>query len=532
MRNYKHKSRKRGTFSQKKPNDLLRQQVRQIGCDHFGIVVVDSSKKNFCVKMSNFWGDPLWGPEDIPNTKGHLENLENTLNSFLPEHGLKDLVIGIEQTGRLHLPIKNVLGKRWPVKIIHPFTTKQLRQPFSLGTKTDAIDLDAMTRAMIGGYGSVEPPIPLAYRNWQCVNRVREDLVKKRSAIKCQCQERIQALMPGYCRLFSDFWTNETAVVLVEEFNSASHLLKMDVETLYKRLHKRGVRCKRKTLHRIKAWALDASPSGATASVEHRVLCDYLEIIRDLTQRIDEYEKILLDYLVQTPGILLLSIAGINVVSSSGYTSELGPIGNYPGPSHINGRAGLYPSCYQSDEVCRSDGPMVGGSNARLRDAILEIVHNLINHNGHFHAWSELREQRNWPTKKIRIAIANRFSRISYHMLAGNEVFNHPSSKGCEAILSKMIRFAADHNIPASRTMELIETVVWRLPYDALKYEEDALRSGAWRATMTSRHYGLKRTSSIKQIKDYMPKILDTFKKIFQQRKGDEKNDSISLGTS
>jgi hypothetical protein len=56
---------------------------------------------------------------------------------------------------------------------------------------------------------------------------------------------------------------------------------------------------------------------------------------------------------------------------------------------------------------------MVGGRNARLRDAVMEIVTNLILHNDYFQGWSALRKQRGWPAKKIHVAVANRFNRIA-----------------------------------------------------------------------------------------------------------------------
>ena len=53
--------------------------------------------------------------------------------------------------------------------------------------------------------------------------------------------------------------------------------------------------------------------------------------------------------LVQTPYVLLLSFPGINVVSAAEFAGEMGPIANSPDDGAITGRAGLYPSRYQSD---------------------------------------------------------------------------------------------------------------------------------------------------------------------------------------
>ena len=59
--------------------------------------------------------------------------------------------------------------------------------------------------------------------------------------------------------------------------------------------------------------------------------------------------------LVQTPYVLLLSFPGINVVSAAEFAGEMGPIANYPHDGAITGRAGLFPSRSQSDQVDHGD---------------------------------------------------------------------------------------------------------------------------------------------------------------------------------
>ncbi|MEZ6130214.1 MAG: transposase [Planctomycetaceae bacterium] len=50
---------------------------------------------------------------------------------------------------------------------------------------------------------------------------------------------------------------------------------------------------------------------------------------------------------------------GINVVSAAELAGEMGPIENYASSKSIAGRAGLFPSRYQSDEVDRG-GNLLG----------------------------------------------------------------------------------------------------------------------------------------------------------------------------
>ena len=81
------------------------------------------------------------------------------------------MVIGLEQTGRLHEPVKLFLQRRWVVKLIHPLATSHLRQGSSQNTKTEAMDLDALMRAVTGCYGLSPAAVPVASQRWRAVRR-------------------------------------------------------------------------------------------------------------------------------------------------------------------------------------------------------------------------------------------------------------------------------------------------------------------------------------------------------------------------
>jgi transposase len=67
--------------------------------------------------------------------------------------------VTIERTGRYHQPIQRAFTKAgFEVRIIHPLTTKQHRQPANPGNKTDDTDLAAIYRGGVNGFGLLEPP--------------------------------------------------------------------------------------------------------------------------------------------------------------------------------------------------------------------------------------------------------------------------------------------------------------------------------------------------------------------------------------
>lgn len=517
MRQRRPAERRRGTLSARKVDPSLRRRVREIGGDRFGILAVDISKRNLCVQMADFYGESLWGPEVFPNMRTGIEALLQSAQERRSRNGLQDMVVAIEPTGRYHKAVQRVLGRSWEVRLIHPFTTKQLRQPASRGVKTDGRDLDAIIRAVISGYGNTEPTIPVAYEKWQLVSRARQELVVRRASLKARCQERIQMLMPGFGDLFRDIWTMNTALAVVERFWSAPALRDTGIDTLFRRLRDEGVQCRRETLTRIRAWACEAADPAPTAEMEHRMLCGNLELIRELTHRIEGYECELLAYLVMTPAVLLLSIKGLNVVSASEYGSELGPVSNYPAPANINGRAALYPGRYQSDEVDLTDGPIVGGGNARLRHAMIEIAHNLIDHNDWFRGWAEIRRQAGWPARKIRIAVANRFGRISYRMLTQERPFDHPQARDRDSVLVKLLQFAAQHGIAVDQTLEVVQSAAMRLPAEVLPAEMQAVQDNAWPDWIRCRHYGSVVATSTRQIQSCVPQLLSVLGTLHDQ---------------
>src|SRR6516162_9097157 len=118
---------------------------------------------------------------------------------------------------------------------------------------------------------------------------------------------------------------------------------------------------------------------------------------------------------------------GIGIVTAAEFAGEMGPIANYASDQAITGRAGIYPSRYQSDGVDRCDGPLVRRGNRRLRAILLMIGGNLIMCNQFF---MSLKEQ--WRTKGMHeramcVRAAKKFCRIAYQMVAGGRVFRHPS---------------------------------------------------------------------------------------------------------
>jgi hypothetical protein len=173
----------------------------------------------------------------------------------------------------------------------------------------------------------------------------------------------------------------------------------------------------------------------------------------------------------------LLSFPGINVVSAAEFAGEMGPIENSPGDNAITGRAGLYPARYQSDQVDHS-GPMVGRANRTLRYTILLIAENLLRCNAHFRGLGEAWRAAGVDQRLIVVRAAKRFCRIAYHMVAGRQVFRHPSCRERHYIIEKMIMFSIEHETPMEQVLRDLSEAIAAIPPAEYAAEANRLQAG------------------------------------------------------
>jgi transposase len=347
---------------------------------------------------------------------------------------------------------------------VHPFATKQFRQPASPDIKTDDVDLAAVHRAAVNGFALREATLPESWRQLQLLIRHRRNLVHKTSALCCQIREHLDATMPGYAACFDKLWESNVAFSLVRRFGSATAILAQGLTGLRQYLRDEKVRHQERTLRTVLVWAQSAAAADQAAELHRRIALAYEDDRQRKTQEILALERDIAHRLVQTPYILLMSFPGINVVSAGDFAGEMGPIENYANPKAITGRAGLFPSRYQSDRVDRANGPLVRRANRALRAVILGIADNLILCNAHFRRQAAAWKADGKDPCLSHVKVACRFCRIAFAMVAGRQVFRHPSLRERGYILDKLLAFHLEHGTPYDRILPDLHAALAQIP--------------------------------------------------------------------
>lgn len=282
--------------------------------------------------------------------------------------------------------------------------------------------------------------------------------------------------MPGFADLFEDdkLFHKSIALPSALQFTSADAIRQAGVAGITSHLNRAHVRFQTRTIERIVAWAGTAADPSELAAMYTRQWQQLNEVRRLFDEQVLAAEREMAGFLVKTPYVLLLSVTGINVVSAARLNGEAGPIEHYVTARAINGRAGLCPSRYQSDEVDRADGKLVRQCNRKLRGAAMQVAENLIKCLPYYRGLSELWKQRKVAPRDRRCRIANRAMRMVYQLVGGRQLWR---GRGVdrEYLLAKLQEFHRLHATPIDQTIrDLHEAFAW-LPKSAYAAEAEPL---------------------------------------------------------
>ena len=497
-----HKAKSRSKQSLQKPNGAISSRVKKVGGEHFAIVCIDPAKHRSEWMMADYFGNLLIQPQTVEHQSVFFKVAVEMIRQSQQQHNIQDIIVVVERTGNYHLPPKRAFASAgFETRVVHPFATKQYRMPANPGNKTDENDLYAQHRAAVAGFGLCELELEPPYRDLQLRARHRRNLVEKAAAIACQIREHLHLAMPGYAGLFDRLFESPTALGIAARCDSPAKLIKFGPARLSQYLRKNKIRHQLRTIDKVLAWASGAvSDDIQDGPMHHAIWTDLHELYQHIHRQIVALERKLARDVVQTPYVRLMAIPGINVVSAAELAAEMGPISGYANANAITGRAGLFPSRYQSDQTDNDRGSLIRCANRRLRCVLMRIADNLACHCNYYRGQAEVDKARGVDKRASRVKIAKRFSRLILACVAGDEPMRHPCFQKPDSILDKLRRFHHVHRTPMDVLLADLEAAVEQLPYNTCNHEAEIV------ADVLKQHTRRRRGASL--IGDVLPAVL------------------------
>jgi transposase len=492
-------SRNSRTYLQvQKPNGVISDRVRLVGPECFAILSIDPAKQRFKMILCDFYGRYLIPPTEVDQTQGGLHAAIDRVREALAQAGIRDQIVAIERTGEYHRPVQRAFrNASFEVRLVHPFASKQFRQAANPGNKTDDTDMAAIHCAAVNGFGLIEPVLPADYSQLRILTRHRRDLVHKTSTLCCQIREHLHMSMPGYAECFEDLWSSKVAIPIARATGSAAALAKLGVDGLAALVKQAGLRCHRATLDKLMAWTATAPPGHPLVDSLRGVIADLDDDRHAKNQQILAREGRIANLVTRTQYIRMIIIPGINVVSAAELAAELGPITDYANANAITGRAGLFPSRYQSDRVDHADGEIIRCANRRLRTALMQVADNLVANNRHFRAKAALWREKKKDARWMRVKVAKQFSRIAYALVSAQHILAHPCLQDRHYVLQKLNAFHDAHDTPTATLLDDIRAAVEQLPLSERAAEAKPLQEELKRIKTERRRNGPQPLSEI-----------------------------------
>lgn len=464
-----------GKRSLQKPNGVISPRVQKVGGERFAIVCVDPAKHRSEWMMADYFGNVLIEPQTVEPQSAFFQGAVEMIRQAQQQHGILETIVVVERTGNYYLPPKRAFARAgFETRVVHPFATKQYRMPADPGNKTDETDLHAQHRAAVAGFGLCELELAPPYRDLQLRARHRRNLVEKGASLACQIREHLHLAMPGYAGLFDRLLEWPAGLTIAARCDSPAKLIQLGRSRLSDHLRKNQVRHQLRTIDKVLAWAAQAANDPIQdGPLHHAIWTDLHELYQHFQRQIAALERQLAGDLVHTPYVRLMAIPGVNVVSAAELAAEMGPISGYANANAITGRAGLFPSRYQSDQTDHDSGPLIRHANRRLRCALIRIADNLACHCHYYRGQEEVDRARGVDKRASRVKIAKRFSRLILACVGGDQPMRHPCFQKPDSILEKLRRFHHEHQTPVDVLLADLEAAVEQLPCKTCRHEAE-----------------------------------------------------------
>jgi len=231
------------------------------------------------------------------------------------------------------------------VAVINPSDTKYERD--NIHAKTDNIDLAAIARVIMTNKGKRSYIPDTIYYNLRRASRVHRQFTQQETSIKNVITMLVDKTFNGLWdpanSIFSEKW-GKGSLLFVENYPTPQQAMRSGVRRLTDFFRKHNTRLTMKTARKIVQLAriTPARPPEVMES-DMKALKANLGILKALSSVITEHRKQMVKYLVQTPGLYLLSIPGVGVIYASDFTAEVGDIHRFAYAGQVISLAGTAP---------------------------------------------------------------------------------------------------------------------------------------------------------------------------------------------
>ena len=409
------------------------------------IVAIDAAKYVNSAMISTIYGDILTKPFDFSASSSGFQKLIEAIEQAKEGYDFQEVVVGIETTGHYYEDLVRMCkDQHYIVRIINAATTSKERETVLNYTKTDSIDLMAITQSLLHGRGiTSREAIPLL-KQLQTFTRAHRTLIEASSKTINHIRLYMDHIFREYqgsmeevegkmekVEIFSSF-VSKSSLYLMRHYPHPSDILTLGEEGLRRVSIEQNLKLRDLNIERLINFASKSiSKSKDLLQAEILLLELKLDEYALLSNQIDllkaEIEKILL----QTDGGILLSIPGVGVTTAAELTAEMGDLSKFTRPEQLIKMAGTNPIIRQSGGKRASTYQISKQGRADFRGALYRAGRSMMLQNPAMQKKYKEMKARGKKTGQAYIALGNRLLRLAYAMMTKKQLYHSTKKEYC-----------------------------------------------------------------------------------------------------
>ncbi len=368
------------------------------------------------------------------NSADGFEQALGNARSEMVKTGSRGVIFAIETGGHFWRNFAYSLEERGiPFRLISPITLKRMRDGRDLNRrKNDFRDAEMAAGVFLTGDFTETKLLQGVYAELRSTHSAYFRLVKERTRIVNLLRGLLDGLFPEFTQVFKDP-CGHTALLVLSTCPSPAVIAGMPEEDFVEAI--RAGRLKRLMVRKLRALceaartSIGVKPGAEAVAVEVSLLVNRYQLVE---QQIDRLVKSLIGLVDRTEeGKYLLSIPGVNYLSTAALLAELGPLKTYQNAKQLIKMAGTNPIELESGGKRLGKSPMSKKGRPRLRYSAWNAVIPLFRHNPDFRAWAKKRRERAAHAnplkgKEVVGAALNRLLRLVYVLAKRQEFYRLP----------------------------------------------------------------------------------------------------------
>jgi transposase len=370
------------------------------------------------------------------NTRAGFEQALENARAEMVKASCRGVIFAIETGGHFWRNFAYFLEERGiPFRLISAFTLKRMRDGRDLNRRKNDFRDAEMAADVFRTGDFTETKLPQGvYADLRSAHSAYFRLVKERTRIINLLKGLLDGLFPEFTQVFKDP-CGRTALTVLSICPSPSAIACMTedvfVEAIRSVRQGRLMRKKLRALHEAAQTSIGVRPGAEAVAMEVSLLVNRYHLIE---QQVNRLVKSLIQLVDRTEeGKYLLSIPGINYLSSAALLAELGPLKSYHNAKQLIKMAGTNPIVSESGGKRLGQTPMSKKGRPRLRYSAWSAVIPLFRHNPDFRAWAKrLRERPAHANplngKEVVGAALNRLLRLVHVLVKKQEFYRSPQT--------------------------------------------------------------------------------------------------------